>query len=61
MRSPIAYYLFTLGTLWLGGQGPVAQAGVGAAPVAGIAAPSQKAMKAKQGQRTPSNRQSDRK
>jgi protein TonB len=51
MRSPIAYYLFTLGTLWLGGQGPVAQAGVGAAPVAGIAAPSQKAMKAKQGQR----------
>ena len=37
--------------LCLAGQVPVAQAGVGAAPVAGMVAPSQEAMRAKQAQR----------
>jgi protein TonB len=51
MRRPLVYYLFTLGTLCLAGQAPIAHAGVGAAPVAGIVAPSQQVMKAKQAQR----------
>jgi periplasmic protein TonB len=43
MRGPLVYYLVTLATLWLAGSGPLAQAGVGAAPVAGIVAPSPEA------------------
>jgi TonB family protein len=51
MRRLLAHCLVTLGTLWLAGQAPIAQAGVGAAPVAGMIAPSQEVMRAKQARR----------
>jgi TonB family protein len=51
MRGPAVYYLVALGTLGLGWQGAIAQAGISAAPVAGIVAPSQEAIKARQAQR----------
>jgi len=54
MRGPLVYFLVTLGTLGLAGPGPIAQAGVVAAPVATMVAPSQEVTKArhKQAQRT---------
>lgn len=57
MRRSIAYCLFTLGMVCLAGALPPARAGAGAAPVAGIVAPSQEvgkeppAGKARQAQR----------
>jgi TonB family protein len=52
MRGPLVYYLVTLGTLWLAGQVPIAEAGVGGAPLAGMLAPAQEVTKASEAQRT---------
>ena len=51
MRGPAVCYLVALGALGLGWQGAIAQAGISAAPVASMVAPSQGAIKARQAQR----------
>ncbi len=51
MRRPLVCCLVTLGALCLGWQGAIAQAGISAAPVGGMVAPSQGAIKARQAQR----------
>ena len=48
MRRPLFYCLVTFGVVCLGGQTPIVQAGAGMAPVAGLVAPSQEAIRAKQ-------------
>ena len=48
MRRPLFYCLVTFGVVCPGGQTPIVQAGAGMAPVAGLVAPSQEAIRAKQ-------------
>jgi TonB family protein len=52
MRSLLVYCLATIGALCLAWQDAAAQAGLAAAPVAGMMAPSQEVMKPKQAQRS---------
>jgi TonB family protein len=52
MRGMLVYYLVTIGALCLAWQEATAQAGLSAAPVGRMAAPSQEVMKPKQGQRS---------
>lgn len=51
MRSLLVYYLVTIAALCLAGQDAAAQAGLAAAPVAGMVAPSQEVMKPRETQR----------
>jgi protein TonB len=60
MRRSMVSGLFTLGALCLAGAIAPARAGVGAAPVAGIVAPSQEAAKARQAQPAKAAKQAQR-
>lgn len=57
MRSRLVYCLATIGILCLCGQGLMARAGAGTAPVAGLVAPSQEVTRANQAPGAPYTRQ----